>query len=509
MVAKYVMTEAVVGGQARQTEPVSTFVDQRRYTVHWDPVDEWPASRPADAPAGMIDYDSSMYEDAYPPPASIMVLGDRWVPDPRALATSYDTVFDGLYHVIKNGPPTDVGPEPAPFPVAGLGGAAYSAALIATWTDDSEWTRMASGTNGNYARPYTAVGSSIPTIGSAASATLQLISADTAWCRVQAILSIADPNPTSKANREDAVSDYIDMWANNQPVFEVNTSTQTQRLNSAWYFSNILRAARLIGYTNTDLEDYVRDYLWNPSNTSQTGPTLWDWSANGNWDATFCECKLYAAIFLGDAALWQQARLKYRTRLAESIYHALYDGAAIVPKKSDAGVVSNSNTVGHWGGFNKNPTPQVAAPAFLANFPSGWNSESMRDHGHCAMAYTSWINGAFTILAQGETLFIDEIDRLEAGINVLAGRVRPYFNNGTMTAPWPIGNNTLGDNTPGLEGLGGSNASSMWFAGKALLTDTGQTVSSDLSGICVESEVTSYSPTGANHQGSDLYAFGA
>lgn len=513
---RYVMENAPAGPDLpRGVVDIQDFIGAQRTTIKFSGTNPgWPLSRPTGVADGMIDYDSTENDDAWPPEAAIMTPGDRWVPFSFPVAGAYDLVFDGAHHVVKPGEPTGAPPDPSPFPVAGVGGVVYSAARIAAWTTGSEYTRLlGNGTatsQGNPSRAYTTVPSTVNTTDTTAQVRLAQFNGDAVWARVQAIASVADPDGTRKALRISRVTDWLDMYATVKPIFEVNTSSQTQRLNLSWIVSNMIRAARIIGYTNSDLTDWLVDYVWNPANTAQAGPTNLDWSMNGNWHATAAEDKLAIAVFAGDVDLWANARVYYRTRIAQSIYHDAHDpGGAITPLRGDNGAVSSANTVNHWGQGNRVPSPQVASPQFLANFPDGTNCERTRDHGHVCMSMTSWVNGAFTILAQGETLEVDEQARLVEFINYHAQRVNPYFEDGTMVSPWPIGNNQAGDTTPGVGGLGGSNASSGWYAAKELLETLGETVSADLTAICLQDEVVSYSPFGANHLGSDKYAFGS
>lgn len=459
--------------------------------VLWDADTRTWGVRPLLAP-GMVDYVVGPDRTAFPPEAhpdlggtGDALEGDGFISHPYPLADSLpDPEFDGELWGLPGGPPGPPPPDPTPFPV--LPGVVFTAAKVNAWATGTQYNRLNATGYANPARAVTNPGATI------ALSQLATLVDQSVWGMAQAALWAVDASAPRLAALQAWLNGYRDVVA-----FEVNAGNQTQRLNGAWMVSNMVRVCSIIGYTDAQfIDDFLIGTVWNPANVAQQGATILDWSLNPNWHATFADDQLGIAVLSGDTALWTRARAYYRRRLAQSIHHKSHDpngGTTITPLTNDAGAVSAGNTVNHWGGSWG--VPQVTSPGFSATgLPNGANGERLRDWGHVCDSNGAWAHGALTILAQGEDLYPDEIDRLRAGLNLHADRVYPYFLDGTIVQPVPTGN--------GSNFLGGGEVNQSWFVCRDLLDEIGGTGAS-LIAICGEDEVTNYPPAGANHLTSE------
>ena len=56
-----------------------------------------------------------------------------------------------------------------------------------------------------------------------------------------------------------------------------------------------------------------------------------DWGSGPNWHASFADSKLSIAAYLGDAALWADAKAYFYERIEQSFYFSTYDGSHVHP----------------------------------------------------------------------------------------------------------------------------------------------------------------------------------
>ena len=244
------------------------------------------------------------------------------------------------------------------------------------------------------------------------------------------------------------------------------------------------QAAAIIGYSDAGFRRFLVSVCY---------PII-DWPGNPNWHASFADSKLAIAAYVGDKALWADAKAYFYKRIAQSIYHATYDGNKVRPLLNANGTPSIAATRNHWGGGSGESAQQIntdLTPINPALFPSGTNAERTRDLGHVSMGLGAWMHGARTILAQGNTLEAHARDRLRAAYAHHAQRVLAYMNTGVIPAPTTA------------RGDGGTAYLTGWFGACTLF---GANTPADVQTLCRHAQVTGFAAAGANHLVAEAFA---
>lgn len=379
-------------------------------------------------------------------------------------------------------PTTTTAPPPAPaFPVRP--GVVYTQSEINAWSPTSaQYTRLASSWAGKVDRAFTSYGTQISSVER------DLLKDESGYMKVQAVLWAADGNSARRAK-------VVTMLNELRSVTSWQHDTGEQyRLVAGWACTNIAQAASIIDHHDAELRRFLAEVCY---------PIL-DWPQNPNWHASFADSKLAIAAYVGDPTLWKDAKAYFNTRIAQSIYHATYDGNGVTPLRGSTGKISSTNTISHWGNNTKSAGAQVHQPEteFVFVHPSltvnGANAERQRDLGHVSMSLGAWMHGARTILAQGEQLEPHARARLLAGYEHHAGRVLTHLDTGVIPFPsvkYPPASQTSGD---------GSRFQALYGARKLFGAQTPSAVST----LLTRPSVTGYPAAGANHLVAEAFADG-
>lgn len=356
-----------------------------------------------------------------------------------------------------------------------LASVVYTQTVIDSWAAGSEYDRL---------NAAISEGRTLQNPGS--QVTLAQLSAcrdDAVWAKGMAVLYAVDADPTRLA----ALQRYFGYY-HSVTGWEVDTGTQTQRLNAAWILDNMTQAAGIVGYSHASFDSFLLDVCLLPG--AAMADALLDWNLNPNWHGGFAAARLGIASHLGDVGLFADAWDYFSLRLSQSIYHSAYDGGTVVPLRNEAGSILNQSTQNHW---NQQGTQINASYEPVIAMPDGTNAERTRDHGHVSLGLGSFTHGALTILASGRTERAEDRDRLVTAWNYHASRMLPYFQTREQVAPWP-GN-----------GVGGPEYQQGWFPA---VRYCGADASTDLLDVIGESEVATYSASGANNLCAEMLADG-
>jgi hypothetical protein len=349
----------------------------------------------------------------------------------------------------------------------------YTQAEIDAWSTSSpEYADLARTWAGNVDRAYTSYGTEISSVER------DLLKDESGYMKVQAVLWAADGN----AARRDKV---ITMLNGLRSVTSWEWDPVEQyRLVAGWACTNLAQAAAIIRYHDPGLRRFLVDECYS----------ILDWSNGGNWHASFADSRLAIAAYVGDAALWADAKAYFYRRIGQSIYHSTYDGMAVLPLRNDAGTALPGLTQSHWGGnWGVTQINMDFRPIDPARFPDGTNAERTRDLGHVSMGLGGWMHGARTILAQGDVLEPHAYDRLRAGYAHHGDRVLAYLITDVIPPPTTA------------RGDGGGSLNQAWFGARVLFgADTPAVVRT----LCERSEVTGYDAGGANHLVAEQFADG-
>lgn len=254
------------------------------------------------------------------------------------------------------------------------------------------------------------------------------------------------------------------------------------RLVAGWSCTNLAQAAAIVDYEDPEFTRFLVDVCY----------PLLDWTNGPNWHASFADSRLAIAVYVGDLALWEDAKAYFYQRIAQSIYHSAYDGNQVKPLVNAEGVPQVGLTLLHWGGGVE--AAQINSdftPVDPATFPDDVNAERMRDLGHVSMGLGAFMHAARTILAQGETLEPHAYDRLREAYAHHGSRVLYYLETGDLPDPQPV------------QGDGGSALKQGWFGARKLFKDDTPAVVVEL---CNHDEVKSFAAAGANHLVAEAFA---
>jgi hypothetical protein len=375
--------------------------------------------------------------------------------------------------------PTTTTTVPAPaFPVRP--GVVYTQAEIDAWAPTgSEYTRLKSSWAGNATRAHTSYGTEISSVER------DLLKDESGYMKVEAVLWAADGDAARRAK-------VVTM------LNELRTVTSWQwdageqyRLVAGWACTNIAQAASIIGYQDPQLLRFLVDECY---------PVL-DWPQNPNWHASFADSKLAIAAYAGDPVLWADAKSYFYTRIAQSIFHATYDGTRVTPLRNTAGTVMTTATLQQWGNNSKSAGAQVNQSGTNFVFVetglavNGANAERRRDLGHVSMGLGAWMHGARTILAQGNTLEPHARDRLLAGYAHHGQRVLTHLDTGTVPYPTVM-------SPPSSPTADGSRFQG-WFGARRLF---GASTPSAVTTLLNRTGIVGYPPAGANHLVAEQFA---
>ena len=130
---------------------------------------------------------------------------------------------------------------------------------------------------------------------------------ESVYLKVQAVLWAADGNA---ARRNKIVALLNDLRA--VASFQWD-SVEQYRLVAGWAATNLAQAAAIVGYSDPGFRHFLVQVCY---------PIL-DWTGGPNWHASFADSKLAIAAYVGDAALWADAKAYFYRRIAQQIYHAI------------------------------------------------------------------------------------------------------------------------------------------------------------------------------------------
>ncbi|GIH07954.1 hypothetical protein Rhe02_60210 [Rhizocola hellebori] len=364
---------------------------------------------------------------------------------------------------------TDGGPTAA----GGFGHPVYTRAEIDAWsTGSAEYTRLAGSWAGNVNRDYAPFGPEISSVER------DVFRDESVYIKVQAVLWATDGNA---ARRNKVIALFNDLRGVTSFQWD---SVEQYRLVAGWSATNLAQAAAIIGYSDSGFRRFLVSVCY----------PIMDWPGNPNWHASFADSKLAIAAYVGDPALWADAKAYFYQRIAQSIYHATYDGNKVRPLLNASGSPSISATRNHWGGGWGESANQIntdLTPINPAQFPNGTNAERTRDLGHVSMGLGAWMHGARTILAQGNTLEAHARDRLRAAYAHHAQRVLAYLNTGVIPAPATA------------RGDGGEAYLMAWFGACRLF---GANTPAEVQTLCRHGQVTGRPAAGANHLVAEAFA---
>lgn len=357
-------------------------------------------------------------------------------------------------------------PARSPYPV-------YTKAEVDAWsTSSAEYTRLADSWAGNVSRTYAAYGTEVSSVER------DVLKDESVYIKTQAVLWAAD----GKQARKDKVVALLN------GMRQIRSwqwdSVEQYRLVAGWATTNLAQAAAIVGYRDAEFTRFLVDVNY----------PIMDWTGSNNWQASFSDSKLAVAVYVGDEALYADAKAYFYEHLAQTSYHSAYDGDKVVPQRKANGTPDPNMTIQTWGGYWG--APQVKADFTFVN-PSyvtdGFNSETIRDLGHVSMGLGAWMHGARTILAHGDTLEKQAYDRLRAGYALHAKRVLTYKNTGTIPAPVPV------------KGDGGGALNQSWFGAVKLF---GANTPADVVTLTKHPDVKGYASAGANHLVDEAFADG-
>lgn len=347
----------------------------------------------------------------------------------------------------------------------------YTRAEIDAWsTSWPEYTTLAGSWAGNVSRAYATYGTEISSVER------DVLKDESVYIKVQAVLWAAD----GKTARRDKV---VTMLNQLRGVTSWQwDSVEQYRLVAGWACTNLAQAAAIIDYHDAQFTRFLVEECY----------PIMDWPQGPNWHASFADSKLAIAAYVGDPALWADAKAYFYTRIAQSIYHATYDGTKVKPLRDASGNVALSTTKNHWGGYwGASQIKDDLTPVDPSHFPSGTNAERMRDLGHVSMSMGAWMHGARTILAQGETLERHAYDRLRAAYGYHGDRVLAYLTTGVIPTPTTV------------RGDGGGALKQGWFGGRRLF---GSNTPASVVTLTGRPEVIGYPSAGANHMVAEQFA---
>lgn len=349
----------------------------------------------------------------------------------------------------------------------------YTRAQIDAWSSGTaEYNRLAASWAGNVNKAYVPFGAEISSVER------DVFRDQSVYIKVQAVLWAADGNAARRAK-------VIALLDELRPATSFQWDSKEQyRLVAGWSATNLAQAAAIVGYTDTAFRRFLVSVCY---------PIL-DWPGNPNWHASFADSKLAIAAYVSDTALWADAKAYFNKRIAQSIYHASYDGNKVRPLLNTSGAPSVGNTLNHWGGSLEAGYQQINSdftPVNPAQFPNGTNAERTRDLGHVSMGLGGFMHGARTIVARGEALEPHARDRLRAAYAHHAQRVLAYINTGVIPAPGTA------------RGDGGESYLMAWIGACTLF---GSSTPSDVQTLCRHTKVTSRPAAGANHLVAEAFA---
>ena len=254
---------------------------------------------------------------------------------------------------------------PGATAVAGFGHPVYTQAEIDSWsTGSAEFTRLANSWAGNVNRAYAAYGSEISSVER------DLFRDESVYLKVQAVLWAADGNA---ARRDKVVARLNELRGVTSFQWD---SVEQYRLVAGWAATDLAQAAAIVGYSDPGFRRFLVQVCY---------PIL-DWTAGPNWHASFADSKLAIAAYVGDAALWADAKAYFYRRIAQQIYHAAYDGGKISPLLNANGAPSVGNTLNHWGaGHGAAQINSDFTAVQPSQFPNGTYAERTRDLAHVSM----------------------------------------------------------------------------------------------------------------------------
>lgn len=335
-----------------------------------------------------------------------------------------------------------------------------------------KYTRLAQSWAGNVNRAHTTgYGTEI------SSEKRVLLKDDAVYMKVQAVLWAADENSA----RRDKVAAMLDEL---RSVTSWQTDSAEQyRLEAGWLCTNLAQAAAIIDYRDNDLVRFLADVCY---------PAL-DWTNGPNWHASFADSRLAIAAYVGDTALWEDAKAYFYRRIAQSNYHSSYDGRQVTPLLNESGSPHVELTKLHWGSAEIPQIHDDFSPIDAEHFVDGTNAERTRDLSHVSMGLGAWMHAARTLFAQGETIEPQAYDRLRAAYAHHGDRVLSYLDTGVIPVPEPN------------RGDGGDALEQGWFGACRLF---GSDTPSPVNSLCGHEAVTGHSAVGANHMVAEAFADG-
>ncbi len=347
----------------------------------------------------------------------------------------------------------------------------YTKAEIDAWsTSWPQYATLAGSWAGNVNRAYATYGTEISSVER------DVLKDESVYIKVQAVLWAAD----GKTARRDKV---VTMLNQLRSVTSWQwDSVEQYRLVAGWACTNLAQAAAIIDYHDAQFTRFLVEECY----------PIMDWPQGPNWHASFADSKLAIAAYVGDPALWADAKAYFYKRIAQSIYHSTYDAGKVKPLRDASGAVQLTATKNHWGGYwGASQIKDDLTPVDPSLFPSGTNAERMRDLGHVSMSLGAWMHGARTIRAQGETLEQHAYDRLRAAYAHHGDRVLAYLKTGVIPAPSTV------------RGDGGGALKQGWFGGRVLF---GSSTPTSVVALTGRAEVIGYPPAGANHMVAEQFA---
>jgi hypothetical protein len=362
---------------------------------------------------------------------------------------------------------------------AGSGGATgptfgypvYSQDEIDAWSTSSpQYTRLASSWAGNVDRPHTSYGTEISSVER------DLLKDESGYMKVQAVLWAADAIPERRTKVATMLDELrgVESWQTD--------AGEQYRLVAGWACTNLAQAAAITHYQDPAFTTFLVDTCY---------PIL-DWTNGPNWHASFADSRLAIAAYVGDQALWEDAKTYFNQRIGQSIYHSAYDGNKVIPLLNSSGVPHVGLTTLHWGGgVGASQINDDFTPVNPSQFPDGVNAERMRDLGHVSMGLGAFMHAARTIRAQNETIEPHAWARLREAYAHHGNRVLAYLQTGVIPAP-----NTV-------QGDGGGALKQGWLGARKLFeSDT----PGDVVTLCTHPEVTGFAAAGANHLVAEGFA---
>lgn len=303
-----------------------------------------------------------------------------------------------------------------------------------------------------------------------------LLKDESGYMKVQAVLWAADGEEERRTKVFAMLDELRDVTS-----WETDLGEQ-YRLVAGWSCTNLAQAAAIVDYEDPEFTSFLVDVCY---------PIL-DWTNGPNWHASFADSRLAIAAYVGDPALWEDAKAYFYQRIRQSIFHSAYDGNQVHPLLNDQGEPHVGLTTLHWGGgVGASQINPDFTPVHPELFPDGVNAERMRDLGHVSMGLGAFMHAARTILAQGESLEPHAHDRLREAYAHHGSRVLAYLETGVFPEPEPI------------NGDGGGAIKQAWFGARKLFQEDTPAV---VVTLCSHEEVQSFAPAGANHLVAEAFA---